>query len=256
MKMRSNGQTDQSHHFVDRVSWFLSRDARNFVATTLVVLCGYAFVGCSSIAPARPVNSEQRDALSRVQFVALMTPDVQVLRQKAGTGLRVYGSVIPEWSEAARQNLSRAAGSEFSKLFSIVASDSKERVDANLFLTATDEIKTSERRVMDTLGLAYGSMVVPMLYATVVPMVLAMNPKAEVGQLNRSLLKFMWPAGLMTLKMELRDARSGDTLWSFTKESRSDHDLRDSKSVKSLVAEAMQNLISSISQKNDSDGQK
>jgi hypothetical protein len=221
--------------------------SRQLVAGVVTVLYG-SVTGCSNISPPTGLTPEQLDSLSNIQSIALITPHVQVLRQGLTAGPGLYERVIPEWSETAQSNITQAIAKEFGKLFAVTKLDSGQPVDAHLFVTASDEIKTSGRRGMDTLGLAYGAFLMPMIYVTVVPMVLVMNPKADIGEFNRGMLKAMWPAGLTTLKVEITNPQSGDILWSFTKESRSGYDLRDPASVESLIAEAVQDLIKAISQ--------
>ena len=210
----------------------------NLIATTIVVLYS-STLGCFTRFSPSSLTVEQLD--SKVQSIALISPHVQILRQGLTAG-GLYEQVIPEWSEGARGNITQAVAKQFGKLFEVKILDLGQPVDAHLFVTASDEIKTSGRRGMDTLGLAYDAFLMPMLYVTVIPMVLAMNPKADVGEFNRNMLKAMWPAGLTTIKLELTRPGSGELLWSFVKESRSGYDLRDPASVESLVAEAVEDL--------------
>ena len=215
------------------------------VATAMAVLYG-CMIGCSGLSASRTFTSEQLQSLSEVRSITLRASNVHVVRQGI-TPQGLYERAISEWSEEARQNIAQAAAQQFGRLFTVRETDPNQPTDADLVVIAADEIKTSGRRGMDVLGFAYGTFLMPMLYVTVVPMILAMNPKAEVGEFNRHMLKAMWPAGLTTIKIELTDRRSGNALWSFNKESRSGYDLRDRASVEGLIAEAVEDLAKILS---------
>jgi hypothetical protein len=229
-----------------------SRGLRKIIESAVVIFFG-GTLGCSSISAPTTLTLEQLDSLVKIQSIALMTPNVNVVRQGM-TPRSLYERPVSEWTDTARQNIVRAVEKKFAKLFFLEKLEARESVDALLAITASDEIKTSGRRAMDTIGFAYGTFLMPMLYVTVVPMVLVMNPKANVGEFNRNMLKAMWPAGLTTLKMELTNPHSGDILWTFTKESRSGYDLRDPGSVESLIAEAVEDLTRTISQEKNTNG--
>ena len=218
----------------------------------MVLLYG-SMLACSGISRPAALTPQQRESLSRIRSIALDTPHVQILRQGIAAGPSLYERVVPEWSDAARRNINQAIAKEFGRLFAVTEVNSGVPADAHLSVTASDEIKTSGRRGMDTLGLAYGAFLMPMLYVTIVPMVLVMNPKADVTEFNRNMLKAMWPAGLTTIKMEITDPGSGEILWAFAKDSRSGYDLRDPGSVESLVAEAVEDLAKTLSQDKRSD---
>lgn len=233
---------------LDRQDSF-TRGLRTLITTSLVIVYS-STIGCAGVSSLR-LTSEQLDSLTKIESIALVTPDVTVVRQGITMGPTAYERPVLEWTQSARHNIVEAAAKEFGKLFVIRPNDSKQLVDAHLVITASDEIKTSGRRGMDTLGFAYGTFLMPLLYVTIVPAVLIANPEADVGKLNRNLLKGMWPAGLTRFKVDLTDRQSRNTLWSFTKESRSGYDLRDPGSVESLMAEAAQDLARARSQKND-----
>jgi hypothetical protein len=224
----------------------------HFIAAVMAVLYGLV-AGCSTVSRPNRLSPEQANSLANIKSIALMTPDVNIVRQDVAPGPSAHEGPVPAWAEKARRNIARTVVKQFGNLFGVKESDSMETADALLSVSASDEIKTASRRGMDTLGLAYGTMLLPLLYVTVVPMVLILNPKAEVSDFNRGMLKAMWPAGLTTIKVELRNPSSGEILWSFIKESRNGYDLRDYASVESLIAEAVEDLTTKMSRAQRSD---
>lgn len=197
-----------------------------------------------------------KDHLSNIKSISLMTPQVEVLQQEIAPGPTPYESPMAEWGERAKKNIVRGLIKQFGKRFVIKPLDPNQPADALLSVSAYDEVKTAGRRAMDTIALPYGSFLLPFLNAAVVPIMLVAKPQtaiADIKDFNRNMLKAMWPAGLTKVKIELTDPRTGDILWSFNRESRGGYDLRDFPSVDGLAAEAFDDLSRIISMANTSD---